>query len=486
MTTQDNTNTAEQPVSETPSDKDDGQHEGQHEGQHVDETRRLYDQALEHHRAGRLDVAIKTYGKVLHLTPNAPDVYNNLGVALRSAGRPQAAVACYRRSLGIRPGAASVYTNLGNALRDMDETAKAVEAHRRAVKHGPKSPKALYNAGLAFREGGHTKAALEHFNRAIKLEPTYAQCRIEHALTLLMMGDWQRGFKELEIRFALPGLDPRRKDIEVWNGSALQGRTILINYEGDEGLAVQFARFAAALKRGGAKVVMECPPHLAHLLSASPDIDDIVTLGGDAMGVDVQIPLLSLPARLGTTIDTLPEETPYLNVPKVGVTSLDIHPETRLAVGLTWSSRWEGRVNQGPKRHGDMVLDDLGELAGVPGLQLFSLERGAGTGDIPRLGMQPLIEQVGQNLMDLADMAAVIDQLDLVICTDSVTAHIAGAQGKPVWVLLDTGAMWGWLEDREDSPWYPSMRLFRRQPDEDWAPVVTGIRQALMDILKGA
>ena len=452
---------------------------------HADEARRIYDDALEHHRAGRLDAAIKDYTRVLHLAPNAPDVYNNLGVALRSAGRPDAAIACYRRSLGIRPGAAGVYTNLGNALRDLGETAKAVEAHRRAVKHGPKSPKALYNAGLAFREGGHTKAALEHFNRAVKLEPTYAQCRVEHAITLMQMGDWQRGLKELEMRFALEGRDPRRKDIENWNGSALQGKTILINYEGDEGMAVQFSRFAAALKRGGAKVVMECPPHLAHLLSASPDIDATISLGADAPGVDVQVPLMSLPARLGTTLDTLPEETPYLTVPKIGSSALDIHPQARLAIGIGWSGGWSGRITKGPKRHGDMMLDDLTELAGIPGLQLFSLERGAGAGDIARLGLQPLIEQTGQTVMDAADLASAIDQLDLVICTDTVAAHIAGALGKPVWLLLDTGANWSWLLDRDDSPWYPSMRLFRRQAEEPWSGPVSKVRQALMEVLKG-
>ena len=368
----------------------------------------------------------------------------------------------------------------------MDETAEAVEAHRRAVKYGPKSPKALYNAGLAFREGGHVKSALEHFSRAVKLEPTYAQCRVEHAITLLQMGEWQRGFKEMEIRFALQGLDPRRDGIEVWNGSTLQGKTILINYEADEGLAVQFVRFASALKHGGARVIMECPNHLAPLIAASPDIDDTVALGADVIDVDVQIPLLSLPARLGTTIDTIPEEIPYLDVPQVGLKTLDVHPETRLAIGLAWSGRWDGRSSQGVKRHGDMQLDDLTELAGVPNVQLFSLERGAGASDIARLGLQPLIAPIGQNLMDVGDLAAVIDQLDLVVCTDSVTAHVAGALGKPVWMLLDTGAAWCWLEEREDSPWYPSMRLFRRLPDEDWGPVVSGVRQALMEVLKGA
>jgi len=164
---------------------------------------------------------------------------------------------------------------------------------------------------------------------------------------------------------------------------------------------------------------------------------------------------------------------------------LDIHPDTRLAIGLAWSANWDGRAAKGPKRHGDMMLDDFTELAGIPGLQLFSLERGAGAGDIARLGFQPLIEQTGQTLMDAADMASAIDQLDLVICSSCVAAHIAGALGKPVWMLSDVGADWSWLLDREDSPWYPSMRIFRRSADQPWADTVSTVRQALMEVLKG-
>jgi len=449
-----------------------------------DEARRLYESALEHHRDGRLDQAIKDYARVLRFAPNNADVYNNLGVALRSTGRAEAAVACSRRSLGLRPGTAAAYTNLGNALRDLGQTTRAVEAHRRAVKHDPKSPKTLFNAALTFRQGGHAKVALEHFNRVVKLEPTYAQCRVERAVTLLQMGDWQRGFKELDIRFAINDDDPRREGMETWTGGALQGRTILINYEADEGTAIQFARFAAVLKRGGATVVMECPPHLKHLLSSSLDISATVKIGADAPGADLQVPLLSLPARLGTQVNTVPEETPYLPVPRIGTSRLEIHPDTRLAIGMAWSSTWNGRAAKGPKRHGDMMLDDLSELAGIPTLQLFSLERGAGAGDIARLGLQPLIQPTGQTLMDSADMAAAIDQLDLVICTHSIAAHIAGALGKPVWLLLDTGADWSWLLDRDDSPWYPTMRIFRRAASEPWAAVVSRVRQALLDVLK--
>jgi len=177
------------------------------------EAKRVYESALKHHRAGRLDDAVKDYAKVVRISPLSADVYNNLGVAWRTQGNAHGAIACYRRSWALRPGSAGVYTNLGNALRDLGEAARAVEAHRRAVKYAPKSPKALLGAGLALRDVGQGKAALEHFSRAITLEPTYAKCRVEHAQTPLQMGEWKRGFKELEIRFALPGKTPGAK---VW------------------------------------------------------------------------------------------------------------------------------------------------------------------------------------------------------------------------------------------------------------------------------
>lgn len=451
----------------------------------VAQAKRIYERAMEHHRSGRIEDAIKDYVQVVRLSPMSADVYNNLGVALRLAGRPHGAVACYRRSLALKPGVSGVYTNLGNALRDLGENARALEAHRRAVKAAPKSPKALFNAALALRDVGQAKAALEDFNRAIKLEPTYTLCRVEHARTLLQMGEWKRGFKELEIRFALKGQDPRRKALPVWNGSPLQDQTVLINFEGSEGTVVQFARFASALKHMGADVILECPPHMTHLLGAAPDIDDTIHPGEPAPKATVQIPLLSLPARLGVSVDNLPADTAYLSVPKFGGQTLEIHPETRLAVGLVWSGLWQGRNPNGQVRGQDMVLEDLDEIFALPGVQFFALERGPGAGDIARLGLQGMIEHTGATLMDMGDLAGVINQLDLLICVDSPAAHIAAALGTPTWMMAGPGAHWSWLLDRDDSPWYPSMRLFRRTPNERWSDTAALVRQALTDVLRG-
>jgi len=446
---------------------------------------RIYKRALALHQAGELTEAIKGYAQALKFTPLSSDIYNNLGVALRAIGRPHAALACYRRSLAITPGTAGVYTNMGNALADMDEPLRAVEAHRRAVKHAPKSAKVLFNAGRAFVAVGQTKSGRDHFSQAIALQPNYAQARVHHARALLRLGDWTAGFKELEARFKLPNQDPRRKDIPMWDGKSPKDKTILINFEGDEGTLVQYLRFARSLKKAGARVIVECPAHFNALLKASPDIDDTPNLGAPVTGVDAQIPLLSLPRFLGSQTINIPAPEGYLEIPKSGAQTLNIHPEIRLAVGLAWSGDWAGRSKSDPVKPGEVKLDDLTELFGIPAVQLVSLELGPGAADIDRLGLQPLIDQVGPSIMDVADMASMIEQLDLVICVDSVAAHLAGAMGKPVWMLCGPDAHWSWLEDRNDSPWYASLSLFRKSADHSWSDIVTTMRQSLMTILKG-
>jgi len=446
---------------------------------------RIYQRAITLHQAGDLNDAIKGYALAIRLAPKSSDIYNNLGVALRASGRPEAALACYRRSLAITPGSASVYTNMGNALHDLGENTRAVEAHRRAVVNAPKSAKTYYNAGRALADVGQSQDALDHFGRAIKLQSDYQAAQLQHGETLLRLGDWPQGFKELEVRLSLPNRDPRRKDIPTWDGEQLDGKTILINYEGDEGVLIQYLRFMRELKKMGARVLVECPPHFNQLLKASPDIDATPNLGADLKHVDVQIPLLSLPGRLGINVKNVPAQEGYLPIPNFAGQQLDIHPDIRLAVGLVWSGEWAGRSTNGPIRPSDVKLEDLAELFGIPNIQLVSLELGHGTKDVTRLGLQPLIDQVGSSMMDVADMAGIIEQLDLVICVDSVAAHVAGAMGKPVWMLTKPGANWCWLEDQDNSPWYASMNIFRKGADHSWADIASSLRLTLVNILKG-
>lgn len=447
---------------------------------------RIYKRAIALHQAGNVGDAIKGYAIALKLSPKSSEIYNNLGVAMRAVGRPQAALACYRRSLSIAPGSASVYTNMGNALHDTKAYDRAVQAHLRAVKFAPKSAKIQYGAGRALADLGQNKEALKHFVEALKLQKDYPEARFEYAKAVLRSGDWATGFKHFGARVHLPKQDPRRKGIDVWDGSSLDGKTILVNYEGDEGALVQYLRFVRLLKKKGARVLVESPPYFNQLLSASADIDGTPNPGADVDGVDVQIPLLSLPRAFGVTVENIPAAEGYLPLPLFTGQKIEIQLGMRLVVGLVWSGNWAGRSASGPEQPGDVKLEDLAELFGIEGVQLVSLELGLGTKDIDELGFQPLMDQAGSAIMDVADMAGIIDQLDLLICVDSVAAHVAGAMGKPVWMLTRPGANWGWLEGRDDSPWYASLSLFRKGPDQDWTDVVSSIRQALMTILKGA
>ena len=449
------------------------------------ESQRLYKRAIALHQSGKLDEAIKGYALAIRLAPNAFEIYNNLGVALRARARPHAALACYRRSLSLSPGSASVYTNMGNALHDLGEYERAVQAHMRAVKNAPKSAKAYFSAGRSLADVGQTEDARQHFAQALKLQQKFPAARAQHATALLRLGNWTEGFNELEARLDLKGRDPRRPNIATWQGEDLKDKTILINYEGGEGTLVQYLRFARTLKKRGARVLIESPPHFNQLLSASPDIDSTPNLGAPVDGVDLQIPLLSLPRALGLQVDNVPAQDGYLPIPKFTGQKLDISGDTRLAVGLVWSGEWSGRSAKGPAHPADANLEDLAELFGIAHIQLISLELGQGTKDIGDLGFGPLIDQAGSSIMDVGDMAGIIEQLDLVICVDSVAAHVAGAMGKPVWVLTRPGADWCWLENRDDSPWYGSMTHFRKGPDDTWADVTSALRLALTNVLKG-
>lgn len=438
-----------------------------------------YQKALAHHRAGELELAVEQYSRAIRLKPYAPDVYNNFGVALRALGRIQGAIACYRRSLVLRPQAAGVLTNLGNAFRELGETDRAISAHQRALKLAPENSSTRFNAALALRDGGQSQLALKHFQKALALDPTNHQARIEMGLTLLKTGDWQEGFTLFETRNRLNRNAPSRSDIPMWQGTSLAGKSLLITAEGNLGTIVMMARFAKVLKQTGAHITMEAPPPLIGLLELSHDVDRVVGIGEKVSGIDLQVPLLSIPARLGTTMQTLPNQTPYLGAPVSASLELNIEPGVKLAVGLVWNG---GGANA-HRRFGQCHLADLMEIMALPGLRTFSLEPGPTQGEITEIGVQDLIESAGSKAQDLAQLAAIIEQLDLVIAVDSIAAHLAGALGKPVWLLADERAEWCWLEDREDSPWYPSMRIFRKSKNEDWPELASRGRKELQAIL---
>ena len=446
---------------------------------HEREAVRLFTIAADCHRRGDLKGAVGGYPQALLLNPSFPDPYNNLGVALRAMGRYEAAVACYRRSLGIRPGNAGLYSNLGNALRDLDRYVEAAAPHKMAVELAPDMPDAIYNLGLVLRDLGQMNDALAWFERALKRNPDHVECRWDRALTLLQMEDFEKGFPEYEWRWRLSATPKRTFDQPRWDGSDLAGRTILLHQEQGLGDMIQFIRYAPLVKALGGTVLVECQPELARLFSTARGVDKIVIKDNRLPPFDVYAPLLSLPGILGTTLETVPAKVPYLAGPELHNLHLPIPVGSRLNVGIVWA----GKVTHANDRRRSCPVEHLIGLTGLPGVTFYSLQKGAAAGDLARHACEALVMDMGDKLQDFADTAVVLSQLDLVIAVDTAVVHLAGALGRPTWVLLPVTGDWRWLDGRGDNPWYPTVRPFRQESAGDWAGVMTRVQAALQEEL---
>ena len=442
---------------------------------------RLFAQALERHRAGNLAEAVRIYGQALLLDPKIADIYNNMGVALRRLGKREAAMACYRRSLVLKPDNAGAYTNLGNVLRELGRLDVAAASHRRAVGLAPDSADAHYNLGLSLRDLGETDTAIKEFGKALALDADHPDCRWDRALTLLQKGDFVDGFREYEWRWRLARTPNRAFKQPLWDGKPLAGKTILITTEQGFGDMIQFARYVPMVKARGGTVIVEARPELARLFSTIPGIGQVVNAGSALPRFDVYAPMMSLARIFGTTLDTVPADVPYLRAPEAHAPGLPATMSKHRKVGIAWagSSTHQNNANRSVK------FENFVELLGLPETTVYSLQQGPAAADIGEHGCQAFVLDIGSRMRDFADTAAVIQQLDMVIAVDTAVAHLAGALGKPVWMALPYPGDWRWMEGREDSPWYPTMRLFRQHRPGDWGPVFERIRKALHDEISG-
>lgn len=443
------------------------------------EASRLFDIAAAHQQKGELKDAVDSYGKSLMLNPRVADTYNNMGVALRAMGRIEAAIACYRRCLVLRPDNSGVYSNMGNALRELGRFGLAVAAHQQAIRLAPESPEAYYNLGLVLRDQGQIAQAMAAFERTLGYNPNHADCRWDRALTLLLRGDFAPGFEQYEWRWKLDRSPPREFKEPMWDGAELKGKTLLIHQEQGFGDMIQFARYAPMVKDRGGAVVVEVQPELARLFSTLPGVDKVVIRGAPLPGFDLYIPMMSLAKVFATTLDTVPADIPYLTPPDVAAVQLPASMERRRQIGIVWA----GKPTHQNDKNRSCTFRDFIELLGMPGVSVFSLQKGPREADIAAECCESLVLNLGPRLNDFADTAAVIQQLDMVITVDTSVAHLAGALGKPVWVLVPHAPDWRWMTDTDSSPWYPSMRLFRQEKHGDWDSVFIKVRRALRDEL---
>jgi len=428
---------------------------------------------------GAPERAVGAYGRALAADPNHAIAHYNLGNALRELRRFDDAVAAYERALRLQPGWPEANTNLGLAYAALGRTEDALAAYGRTLAARPDHALAHNGIGLVFQARGELARARAHFDRAIALAPDFAQARSNRAQLALLDGDFARGWPEYEWRLRVPGHAVPRTAAPRWEGGALDGRTLLVRAEQGLGDTVQLVRFAPVLAARGARVVLETQPAIERLVRSCPGLAAVVPRGAPLPPHDLETPIASIPHRLGLALDSIPRAVPYLaaDAKLAAAAARRIRRPGTFTVGIAW----QGNPVFPQDRHRSMPLAHFAPLAAVPGVRLFSLQKGYGA---EQLAAAPFaVEDLGAAL-DAAggaftDTAAAIMALDLVIVSDSAVAHVAGALGRPVWVVLPLTPDWRWLLGREDTPWYPTMRLFRPQRLGEWGEVFGRVAAAL-------
>ena len=438
---------------------------------------RMFAEALEQHNKGELAEAVNGYGQALRLDPSLPDIYNNLGVALRALGKREAAVACYRRSLALKSDSAGTFTNLGNVLREIGRLEIAAASHRRAVELSPESAETHYNLGLVLRDMGEIDGALEAFAKTLEINPDHVGCHWDRALSLLQKGELKEGFEEYEWRWKLDRSPPRGFTQPLWDGADLGGKTILLHQEQGFGDMIQFARYIPMVKEKGGTIIVETQPELNRLFSAIEGIGQVINAGSQLPDFEVYAPMMSLARIFGTTLQTVPATVPYLKAPDAHAAQLPAALGPERKIGIAWAGNREHRNDA----NRSIPFTRFIELMGAPETTLYSLQAGPAAADIAANGCEAFVVNLGPRIKDFADTAAVISQLDMVVTVDTAIAHLAGALGKPAWVVLPYAGDWRWLLGRDDNPWYPTMRLFRQDAPGAWEPVFERLAKAFTD-----
>jgi tetratricopeptide (TPR) repeat protein len=444
----------------------------------------LFAEAVRHHRAGRLDRAVACYRRVLALADLA-EVHFNLGAALAAQGQADDAIACYRRAVARKPDYLAAHTNLGRALKDRGLLDDAVACYRRALDLKPDLPQAHYNLGNALKALGRSDAAIASYRRAIARDADYVDAHTNLSMALLAQGDMAAGWPEYEWRWRGPLLGERRDFAQPqWRGEPAAGRTLLIHAEQGFGDTLQFCRFVPLAAARGLRVVMEVQPALLRLLRDMPRADLVIARGAPLPPFDLHCPMMSLPLALGTTVATIPSATAYLHADAAQAASwrtrLDAVAHQGLRVGLVWAGKSYSHAPALAAVDRRRSLDPrlLAPVFDLPGAHFVSLQK---DGPPPPAGTRP--SDFMDEMRDFADTAALVANLDLVVAADTAVAHLAAALGRPVWLLSRFDSCWRWLEGRADSPWYPTLRLYRQPRPGDWPAVIAAVAADLSGML---
>ncbi len=434
-------------------------------------------------QAGQIEQAIAEGRRAVTLQPDHPEALNNLGAALHDGRDYAEAAVCQRRAIAARPDFAQAHCSLGNALHALKQFDEAAAAYRQAIALVPGFADAWANLGTTLHHAGAFDEAIAALRRALALAPNHANAHAGLGILLLARGEFGEGLDEYEWRLLSSEAKGPRFSQMPWHGESLAGRHIYVQAEQGFGDTLQFARYLPLLAARSGRVSFRMHEDLLTLMRSSlPGIDVFADRGAPARPADFECALLSLPRLFRTRLEAIPASVPYLRVP----IEIAERWKTQLAklegikVGLVWAGN-SAHVNDFRR---SFDLASLAPILGVGSISCVSLQIGPRAADLRNID-GPAILDLSPELHSFADSAGAVSALDLVIAVDTATAHLAGGLGKPVWVLLPSVSDWRWLMSREDSPWYPTMRLFRQLAGEDRSAVVSRIASELAAVVDG-
>ena len=443
--------------------------------------RALHQLAEIHLSRGEFSQALDFMAAAMNANPSSAEAKSNYGVILQKQERHEEALIYFNRALVAQQGYVPALLNRGVSLHHLNSSVEALTNFDRVLALDPHNVKALYNRANILHELRRFEECLAAFERILVHAPEYADAHWNEGLTRLLLGDFERGWRKYEWRWKTESQRHLRRDFAqpLWLGAEpLAGKTILIHSEQGFGDTLQFVRYIPQLAAEGAKIALEVKPSLYPLLSQMKGCSSVIARGEPLPHFDVHCPIMSLPLAFKSSLETIPTDVPYLDVPVARLQRWRerLVPERRLRVAIAWA----GSATHKQDHLRSIPIAKLQRLFDADDtIEWLSVQRDLRDGDQECLDRNSRVRHLGNELADFADTAAIISLADLVITVDTAIAHLAGALNRPVWVLLQYSPDFRWLLDREDSPWYPSARLFRQLQFGEWDDVITRVITAL-------
>ncbi|MBM4146648.1 MAG: tetratricopeptide repeat protein [Nitrospira sp.] len=439
----------------------------------------FYDQGIAFQDKGRLEEAITCYQKAIELNKNLTGAFYNLGVAFQKKGQIDKSILYYEIAIGLNQDFTEAHYNLGIAYKEKALFDEAMICFQRVLQLKPDHSDASYNFGNVYAAKGQFNEAIQCYQRAIELNPDYAEAHWNIALINLLLGNFKEGWKGYEWRWKLKDIISHRDFSQpIWNGYDINGKTILLHAEQGFGDTIQFIRYAPLVAQRSARVILECQKELVSLLKSVEGIHQVISYEESLPDFNIHCPLLNLPSIFNTTTDNIPAEIPYITADASLIKKWHEkvkHDTSKLKIGLVWAG--EKLYKNDFSRSCSFEIFSALNLS--DDITWYSLQKGDPSTQVENSLKGINLIDYTDELRDFSDTAALMQNLDLIISVDTAVAHLAGALGKPIWTLLPFVPDWRWMLNREDSPWYPTMRLFRQPSRGDWKSILENVADSL-------